>query len=90
MYQTQRKFQNTKSKMKMMISKMKEDRASMKSIRAKMNNFRCNSKSLEVILNNNLLKRLSNLFKKIWLKINLRITKCQLHLYSMNFCKHSF
>lgn len=73
-----------------MISKMKEDRASMKSIRVKMNNFRYNSKSLEVIHNSNLLKRPSNLFKKIWLKINLRITKCQQHLYLTNFCKHSF
>ena len=76
--------------MKMMNYKMKEDIVLMRNKKEKMINFKYSSKNLEVLLNNRLLIRLNNLFKKIWLKINLKITKCPLHLYLMNFCKHLF
>ena len=86
-YQAKRKFKRVKSKMMMMILKMKEEKALTKSKRMKMISFKFNSKSPEAIPNKNSLKRLSNLFKKIWLKINLKITKCQPLLYLMNFYK---
>jgi hypothetical protein len=70
--------------------KMKEDKALMKNIKVKNSNIKCSNKKLEVIHNRSSLRRLSNLSRKIWLKININIKKCQQHLFLMSSCRHLF